>query len=63
MPTGKYRKGDWTCGGCRHSNFGKNKKENRWCRKCGQSISEGFHAFGDHTLNAAKQQWFLTPRN
>eukprot|EP00972_Heterocapsa_arctica_P048210 7109444-Heterocapsa_arctica.AAC.1 len=25
FPTGKYRKSDWTCGNCRHSNFGKNR--------------------------------------
>eukprot|EP00972_Heterocapsa_arctica_P008214 1202236-Heterocapsa_arctica.AAC.1 len=61
MPTGRYRKGDWICGWCRHSNFGRNKKT--WCQKCNHHISEGFHAYGHDTLNAAQQQWFLSPRN
>eukprot|EP00972_Heterocapsa_arctica_P048325 7126757-Heterocapsa_arctica.AAC.1 len=39
--TGKYRKGNWTCGKCRHSNFVNNKKGDwNWCKKCGQSITE-----------------------
>eukprot|EP00972_Heterocapsa_arctica_P107921 15894975-Heterocapsa_arctica.AAC.1 len=61
MPTGRYRKGDWICGRCRHSNFARGGK--MWCQKCPGHITEGLHAYGDDTLNAAQQQWFLSPRN
>eukprot|EP00972_Heterocapsa_arctica_P007819 1139700-Heterocapsa_arctica.AAC.1 len=41
LPSAKYRKGDWTCGNCRHSNFAKHN----WCGKCNEKVSEGTHAF------------------
>eukprot|EP00972_Heterocapsa_arctica_P029506 4346172-Heterocapsa_arctica.AAC.1 len=34
-----------------------------WCQKCPAHITEGFHAYGDDTVNAAQQQLFLAPRN
>eukprot|EP00972_Heterocapsa_arctica_P104988 15471180-Heterocapsa_arctica.AAC.1 len=61
MPTGRYKKGDWMCGSCKHTNFGKGGS--MWCYKCGTGIEKGFHAFGDDTCNKAMQQKFLTPRN
>eukprot|EP00972_Heterocapsa_arctica_P010335 1519245-Heterocapsa_arctica.AAC.1 len=61
MPTGRYRKGDWCCGRCRHSNFGRHGS--KWCQRCGGPIAEGFHAYGDDSVNMAQQQLCLTPRN
>eukprot|EP00972_Heterocapsa_arctica_P096494 14235990-Heterocapsa_arctica.AAC.1 len=61
MPTGRARKGDWCCGGCRHTNFG---SKGYWkCQRCGASIKEGLHAYGDDTVNRAQQQIVLLPRN
>eukprot|EP00972_Heterocapsa_arctica_P102209 15060386-Heterocapsa_arctica.AAC.1 len=38
MPTGRYHKGDWCCGKCRHHNFARSRK--MWCQKCGSHITE-----------------------
>eukprot|EP00972_Heterocapsa_arctica_P013873 2043591-Heterocapsa_arctica.AAC.1 len=61
LPTARYRKGDWMCGSCRHTNFARTGKD--WCQKCNGSITAGLHAYGDDTVNRAQQQLFLTPRN
>ena len=62
LPTGRYCKGDWICGDCKYSNFAKNiKKFGRQCKTCGADVARGFHAFGDDTTNAARQQKILVP--
>eukprot|EP00972_Heterocapsa_arctica_P101216 14920574-Heterocapsa_arctica.AAC.1 len=34
LPTGRNRKGDWQCTGCRKTNHGNKGRGSIWCKKC-----------------------------